>query len=29
VFYFKYRDSLPPIREWPQRLLGDEEAGSA
>jgi uncharacterized membrane protein YdjX (TVP38/TMEM64 family) len=29
VFYFQYRDSLPPIREWPKRLLGDDETGSA
>lgn len=29
VFYFKYRDSLPPIREWPRRLLGGEQPGPA
>jgi len=29
VFYFRNRKSLPPLREWPQRLLGDEEPGSA
>lgn len=29
VFYFQYRDALPPIREWPKRLLGDDETGSA
>jgi uncharacterized membrane protein YdjX (TVP38/TMEM64 family) len=29
VFYFKYRESLPPIREWPRRLFGGEEPGQA
>ncbi len=29
VFYFKYRESLPPIREWPRRILGSEEPGPA
>lgn len=29
VFYFKYREALPPIREWPRRLLGEEEPGPA